>query len=335
MASTTKLKATAFFGDSFTTGFFLKNELSFDLGTAMKVLNTPPSESPDQMLGKLGPTFTESLGGFSHTLSFINEYFIALYLESPEHSWIRQISQKDETSTLLAAQSGSSSVLAQTKRVLDKIARDQVSLSSAYFFFGQDALCGLNQFSDPLEIADGISVEIDRSLKQIASLATRQESKVPVFLLGPLSMLQLLGKAFREHRVPAHEGELSCQDLVAKKSYSEEAKKLLVKDSAPELTYLLDLLPPSPLRLCPALFTEYQASNQNGVLQLSKFISSLRDSLKKLEEKWQSHEFVEVSYLKATEVFHLDPKYLAKDCYHLSADGQKALGQAILADSER
>lgn len=325
-------KAHAFIGDSFTTGFFLREDLAFDQDRIKKVLQNPILPPSSTQFVKIGPTTFEALGGIVSLTQIFEEYFTSVVLENPSLTWPKQIIGPDQG--LFLARSGSSGGDAskQAERLITFLASEKFDLQSVTFFFGQDGLCTLNPQSSYSDLAKETGKAIENSITFLGKWASANAHPLQIYLLGPLPLLQLGGSSFRSKKVFAHGQELSCDDLLKKTSYPlvEESTSTTALNEA---DYLLNFIPPNPMKFCPGLFSIFNDSTSSSQLAASSYIATLRKELKKLadakdKKNWDAH--LKVNYLNVTEKILLQPEMIAQDCYHLSPLGQEQLGQNIL-----
>jgi len=154
---------------------------------------------------------------------------------------------------------------------------------------------------------------------------------VPAFL--PVTAL-LHEKSILEHKIRLHGEEVTCQ----------EARERLFAPKTPQNESVVDpmfklfsaFVPPSPVLLCPTLFSQAAQDSSRQSL-LANRIRAYRDAQKKAVDEFndwrgQKHpaKAFEAKYLADPEQIRFEGGDVAGDCFHLSAAGQSKVASALL-----
>ncbi len=154
---------------------------------------------------------------------------------------------------------------------------------------------------------------------------------LPAFL--PVTTL-MHEQSILDRKIRLHGDEVTCREA-REKLFSAKTPKNLESDD-PRLQIFSAIFPPSPVLLCPTLFSPAAQDSARQTL-LANRIRAYRDAQKKAvqdfnEWRGQAHpaKAFEAVYLDGPEQIRFEGADVAGDCFHLSAEGQGKVASAIL-----
>lgn len=154
---------------------------------------------------------------------------------------------------------------------------------------------------------------------------------LPAFL--PVTAL-MHEQSILDRKIRMHGEEVTCREA-REKLFSPKTLQQQESDD-PRLQVFSAIIPPSPVLLCPTLFSP-AAQDPTRQTLLANRIRAFRDAQKKAvldfnEWRGQKHpaKAFEAIYLDGPEQIRFDGADVAGDCFHLSAKGQGKVASAIL-----
>lgn len=154
---------------------------------------------------------------------------------------------------------------------------------------------------------------------------------IPAFL--PVTAL-MHEQSILERKISLHGDEVTCREARENLFSTKSSKNMESED--PRLQIFSAIIPPSPVLLCPTLFSPAAQDPARQTL-LANRIRSYRDAQKKAVQdfnEWRGQKHparaFEAIYLEGTEQIRFEGADVAGDCFHLSAKGQGKVASAIL-----
>lgn len=364
----------AFLGDSLTTGGGAHPKHEFDFLKIWEFLTGNASTVPDRdTYSTLDANFKNTdfsppvrlwrtprefyNGGdwvFRNLLNTLSHFF----LDAEGLSWGFLLAKKlgySSQDILIAGEDGAK-VEAISKQVERVLAHTKSHLPEKIFvFFTGNDLCAPHQnlITQPNEYSSSLA----SGLKYLVRNGTPSMEGSKVYILGNLNITQILTSTdILEHKVKAHGGEITCQQLRVKNYLNDNPTSTM--NLPPEGLYLSQFVPPNPAQICPTIFAQkLLAQRTMGLIekmqsndiertlqkkveeQLSNLANQVRSfrriSKEKVDEvnQWALKNYPEKKikfyYLNQTEHIKFKGEDMAHDCFHLSSIGHLKVANSI------
>lgn len=236
---------------------------------------------------------------------------------------------------LLAGENGATTRRAwiHASRLLSARNRDLPS-RIILFYTGND-LCA--QSFDLITSAEDYGASLLKAMKYLVVNGHVAARGTKIYLPAFLPVTALLHEpSIVNQKIRVHGQEMTCREA-REKLFAPAANRYPNKE-ATLFQIFKDFIPPSPVLLCPTLFSP-QAQDSARQSLLANRIRAYREAQQRAVEdfnEWRGRKHpakaFEAIYLAGTEQIKFGGGDVAGDCFHLSANGQAKVAEAILKD---
>lgn len=329
------------FGDSISVGAATHPILEFDGPLIWEALNGRVDVSPNPAdvpwLGGQAleapeltlPTKKEIIfSPFQASSDILSQALTAHFLNTEEYSWGYQVAKKlgISGSNIVVSGFGGARVKDFSTQVLRFLERSKGQLTQYVFvtFTGND-LCSTPtyQITEP-EVFESYMA---RGLEMLKAAKPHPEGTT-IVLTNILPLTQLaLDQELLTKSVKAFGKSVTCREL---RESSFLPPKDYTKQSTVGMLLPPQLFPPNPAFMCPNLFAPEKFMKEN-LAEIATTANLYRDSLSKLNSTFKNDgKNIRLVFVKETSAITLKPDDIAVDCFHLSAAGQRKIGEIAL-----
>lgn len=341
----------AILGDSSSTGAAAHPKLEFDSKVLWDIFNSVdelpvdlalyPAEfrsavSALQRPTRVPPSVRENDGGSGWIWHNLTQKISARTLEEHRLSYGYLIGRKlglPASDILIAGENGTTARHAwiHAARLVGSRQRDLPS--RVIFYYTGNDLCA--QSYDDISEAEEYGEELLRGMKYLVLNGHADAQGTRIFIPGFLPVTSLLHeRSILERKIKLHGEEITCQEARARMFAPNPNSRST--DTDPRFQIFSAFMPPSPVLLCPTLFSK-AAEDSARQSFLANRIRAFREAQKRTVSEfnhWRGAKYpaksFEAFYIETTEQLKFDGADVAGDCFHLSINGQAKVATAIL-----
>lgn len=268
----------------------------------------------------------EFQNGYQWFLQHALGAFSRRYLDVEQNSWSYLVARKlgyRASDVVIAAEDGARAMAAlkQIDRVLEF--QEEGVPDHFFFFFTGNDLCGHSMAF--VTEAEDYGADLRRAIEYLERNLGAVDKTVDFWVLDPIGALQLAhSPQIQQKVVKAHGKDMTCRELQNLPFDAPEAMYTNV--------FLNQFFPKTPAGYCSTLLANKTPQDRERLAKLATRIKDYRAAIADVVKDWQSGDSsrkVQVRHLLSPGRMILKEDDIARDCFHLSFEGQVSLANLV------
>jgi lysophospholipase L1-like esterase len=288
---------------------------------------------------RLGPSRRENDGGSGWIWHQVSQSIASRTIEAHTLSYGYLLGRKlgiSPPNILIGGENGTTSRHAwiHAARLVD-VREGELPAKVMFFYTGND-LCAVN--TARMTDAETYGDYLLKGMKYLALNGHVSARGTKIFIPGFLTVTSLLHEpSIMQKKIRLHGEEVTCQE--ARDRFFERKTKAGATQqdiTDPRYLYFSQVMPPSPVQFCHTLFGR-GATDSAHLSFLANRIRAYREAQKTVVDAfnvWRGKTLpskaIDAVYVAATESLTFEARDVGPDCFHLSAEGQAKVAQALV-----